>query len=176
MTEKSRCEECDRNFPSLDALSMHNAAKHSSTIIEKKKLSKKSIITIVIITIILISGFWVVYNPSGRNTAGNVINENVPQDNKDSSNPSTNQEIQKITLSMGSNYNPNTIKVKAGVPVEITLDSSVRGCYRSFSIPKLGVSKRSSNPSDTIKFTPNQKGTFRYQCSMGMGTGTLIVE
>ena len=77
---------------------------------------------------------------------------------------------------MGSNYNPNTIKVKAGVPVEITLDSSVRGCYRSFSIPKLGVSKRSSNPSDTIKFTPNQKGTFRYQCSMGMGTGTIIVE
>lgn len=41
MTEKTRCEECNRSFPSLDALSMHNAAKHSSTIIEKNGLSKK---------------------------------------------------------------------------------------------------------------------------------------
>ncbi|MEK6875260.1 MAG: cupredoxin domain-containing protein [Nanoarchaeota archaeon] len=176
MAEKTRCEECDRNFPSLDALSMHNTAKHSSTIVEKKRLSKKSIMTLVIIAIILISGFWFVYNSSGRNTTGNVVNENTLKDNKDSSNPSTNNEIQKITLSMKNNYYPNTITVKSGVPVEITLDSSVGGCYRSFSIPKLGVSKRSSNPSDTIKFTPSQKGTFRYQCSMGMGTGTIIVE
>src|SRR3989339_690282 len=116
MAEKVRCEKCDRNFPSIDALSMHNASKHSSTV------------------------------------------------------------IQKITLSMKGNYYPNTINVKSGIPVEITLDSSVRGCYRSFSIPKLDVSKYSSSPTDTIKFTPNEKGTFRFQCSMGMGTGTIIVE
>ena len=159
MAEKVRCEECDRDFPSLDALSMHNAAKHSSIIKGKKGLSKKSAITIAIIAIILISGFWFVYNSSGKDATGNVVNE-----------------IQKITLSMKGNYYPNTIKVKSGAPVEITLDSSVRGCYRSFSIPGLGVSKYLSGLSDTIEFTPNQKGTFRFQCSMGMGTGTLIVE
>ncbi len=176
MTEKTRCEECARNFPSLDALSMHNAAKHSSAIVEKKRLSKKSIITIIVIAIILISGFWFVYNSSGKNTTGNVVNGNVLQDNKDSSNPPTNDEIQKITLSMKGNYYPNTIRVKTGVPVEITLDSSVRGCYRNFNIQELGVSQSSRSPPDTIKFTPNQKGTFRFQCSMGMATGTIVVE
>jgi len=169
MAEKVRCEKCDRNFPSIDALSMHNASKHSSTVIEKKK----SNIPMIIIAIILISSFWFIYSSSGKNT-GEVINENI-QENKDTSAIDNNQ-IQKITLSMKGNYYPNTINVKSGIPVEITLDSSVRGCYRSFSIPKLDVSKYSSSPTDTIKFTPNEKGTFRFQCSMGMGTGTIIVE
>lgn len=137
---------------------------------------KKSIITLVVIAIVLISGFWFFYNSPGRNSIGNVVNENIAQDNKDSPNSSTNNKIQKITLSMKGNYYPNTITVKSGVLVEISLDRSVSGCYRSFSIPDLGVRKLSSNPNDTIKFTPNQKGNFRFQCSMGMGTGTIIVE
>lgn len=168
MAEKTRCEECDRNFPSLDALSMHNSTKHSSTVIEKKGLSKRSIRIIIIIAIILIGGFWFAYNSSGKNTTGNAVNQNSPH--------LSNQEVQKITLSMKNNYYPNTINIKSGVPVEIILDSSVRGCYRLFSIPGLGVAKRSSSVIDAIKFTPNKKGTFRFQCSMGMGTGTIIVE
>ena len=140
---------------------MHNAAKHSATAIKKKRFSKKSLIPIVIIAIILIGGFWFVYNSSGKNISGNVVNQKA---------------IQKITLSLKGDYYPNNINVKSGVPVEITLDSSVRGCYRSFSIPDLGVAKHSSSSTDTINFTPNQKGTFRFQCSMGMGTGTLIVK
>lgn len=176
MAENIRCEECNRDFSSEEALGMHNAAKHSPAIKEKKGLSKKSIIIIAIIAIILVSGFWFVYNLSGKSTTSNVVNENIPQDNRDSPNPSTNNEIQKITLSMKGNYYPNTIKVKAGVPVEITLDSTVRGCYRSFNIQGLGVSKHSSNPSDTIQFVPNQKGTFEFACGMRMGRGTIIVE
>jgi plastocyanin domain-containing protein len=34
----------------------------------------------------------------------------------------------------------------------------------------------SKNPSDTIKFTPNQKGTFEFACGMRMGYGTIIVS
>ena len=84
---------------------------------------------------------------------------------------------QKIVIGMkNGNYYPNTITVKANTPVEMTLDSSVQGCYRSFNIKDLGVSKYSKSPSDTINFTPTKKGTFRFACSMGMGTGTLIVE
>jgi|SRR3989344_3325168 len=172
MAERVRCEECNRDFPSSDALSMHNAAKHSN--MGNNKKSKKSMIIIAIIAIILIGGFWF-YNSSGKGTTGNVINGNTQQENN-APNPSANEEIQKITLSMKGNYYPNTINVKSGTPVEITLDSSVRGCYRSFKIPELKVSKYSSNPSDTIKFTPNKKGNFRFQCSMAMGTGTIIVE
>ena len=127
----------------------------------------------IIVIIFIISSLQFVYNSSGKNSVGNAINN--LQENKNSSNLLINSEIQKITLSMKGDYYPNTIKVKLGVPIEITLDSSVQGCYRSFSIPELGVSKYLLNLSDTVKFTPNKKGTFRFQCSMGMGKGTIII-
>ena len=158
MAERTRCEICNRDFPNQDALTMHNSAKH--LIQEKPKSSNNKIfIGIFIIAVLVISGFLLL---SGKSTTGNVINNEG--------------NIQKITLSMKGNYYPNTINVKQGVPVEITLDSSVRGCYRSFNIRELGVSKYSSGPSDTIKFTPNKKGSFEFACGMRMGTGTIIVD
>ena len=86
-------------------------------------------------------------------------------------------EVQKVTLETKSyNYYPNTIKVQSGKPVSITLDESVGGCLRAFTIKDLGVSKYSRSPSETVDFTPTKKGTFRFSCSMGMGYGTIIVE
>jgi plastocyanin domain-containing protein len=179
MAEKTRCEECDRTFPSPEALSMHNEAKHNSPINEKKGLSKKSIMIIAIIAISLIGAF-LFFNSYGKNINANLINQDnqESQTNQESKNPSdSNQEVQKITLSMKNyNYYPNTINVKSGIPVELTLDNTIKGCYRSFNIQGLGVNKRSLNPQDTIKFTPNKKGNFGFACGMGMGTGTIIVE
>jgi len=96
-------------------------------------------------------------------------------------NPSSNTNLtnsgQEVVLSMKNyNYYPNIIEVEADKRVSITLDNSVRGCYRSFNIPELGVSKTSANSDDKIIFTPSKKGTFRFACSMGMGTGTIIVK
>jgi plastocyanin domain-containing protein len=84
---------------------------------------------------------------------------------------------QKVVLSYKNyNYFPNTIRVKVDVPVSITLDKSVAGCFRSFVIPDFGVNEYSEIPSQTIDFTPDKKGTFKFRCGMGMGTGILIVE
>lgn len=86
-------------------------------------------------------------------------------------------KAQDIVLSFKNyNYYPNTITVRAGQPVRISLDSSVTGCYRAFTIRDFGISKHLQTPQDFIEFTPQQKGTFRFSCSMGMGTGTLIIE
>ncbi len=86
-------------------------------------------------------------------------------------------EFQSITLGYKNyNYYPNTIRAKVGVPVSLTLDKSISGCYREFVIPDLGVDEVSSSPSDKIQFTPDKKGTFKFRCGMGMGNGILIVE
>src|SRR3989344_1723532 len=86
-------------------------------------------------------------------------------------------DTQNIVLGIKDyNYYPNTVKVKVGVPVSISLDSSVSGCYRSFTIRDLGINKYLKTPKDTVEFTPTKKGTYRFACSMGMGTGTLVVE
>ncbi len=88
-----------------------------------------------------------------------------------------NGETQKVVLSMKDlNYYPNEIRVKAGQPVSISLDESVTGCLRSFTIKELGVSKYVRTSQETIDFTPTKKGTFRFACVMGMGYGKIIVE
>lgn len=160
MAERARCVICDRDFPSADALAMHNGAKHPIQE-QTKKSSKKIYFIIISILIVITAGYFLM---SAKST-GDSIN-----------NPSGNNEIQKITIGFNGNYFPNTIKVKANQPVEITLDNSVRGCYRSFNIKSLGVSGYSSNPSQTITFIPTQKGSFEFACGMHMGTGTIIVE
>ncbi len=84
--------------------------------------------------------------------------------------------VQEITLSYkNGNYYPNTVNVEVGRPVRIYLDSSVRGCYRTFVIKSFGVSKRLATPEDYVEFTPTKEGTYGFACSMGMGTGKLIV-
>ena len=88
-----------------------------------------------------------------------------------------NGETQKVVLSMKDlNYYPNEIRVKAGQPVSISLDETVTGCLRSFTIKELGVSKYVRTSQETIDFTPTKKGTFRFACVMGMGYGKIIVE
>ncbi|MBS3140708.1 cupredoxin domain-containing protein [Candidatus Woesearchaeota archaeon] len=132
------------------------------------------LVGIMIVMVLLVGGF--VYSNLNEITPENITGNTVATNNGANSNtPSGN--VQKIVLSMkNGNYYPNTVKVKVGQPVSISLDSSIRGCYRSFTIRQLGLAKRLTTPSDTLDFTPTQKGTFRFACSMGMGTGTLIVE
>lgn len=120
---------------------------------------------ILVIFIIVVGGYFYV-NSEDDLITGDVIN-----------NPQDSGESQKVIIGMkNGNYYPNTITVKANQPVEITLDNSVGGCFRSFVIKDFGVSKYSKDPSQKIVFTPTKTGTFRFQCGMGMGTGTLIVE
>ena len=88
-----------------------------------------------------------------------------------------NEGAQKVVIGVKNyNYYPNTVKVKAGKPVSISLDESVYGCLRDFTIREFGVRKYLKTPQDTVEFLPTKPGTYAFSCSMGMGTGTLIVE
>lgn len=125
-------------------------------------MKNSTALLVLIAVLILIGGFVLTNSKSSSGTGINTGN---------------NQNIQKVVIGMKNyNYYPNTIKVKSGIPVEITLDESVYGCFRSFTIRDFGVSAYSKTPNEKITFTPNKKGTFRFSCSMGMGTGTIIVE
>lgn len=120
------------------------------------------ILGIVILLLLVIGGFFL----NNSNSTGNVVK-----------NTSSDAEFQKIVIGMKNyNYFPNKIEVEVNKPVEITLDSSVYGCFRAFRINELGVSKNSKSPEDKIIFTPKKTGTFKFACSMGMGVGTIIVK
>ncbi len=120
-------------------------------------------LTVLVVLVIVGAGFFLI---KGSGPSGNAVSGN-----------SGSGKIQEVTLGMkGYNYYPNTVAVKANQPVRIYLDKSVGGCYRSFTIRDFGIAKYLATPKDYVEFTPTKKGSYRFACSMGMGTGTLIVE
>lgn len=104
-----------------------------------------------------------------------MLEDNKAVTNTDLKNPSG--DVQNVIIGMKDyNYYPNTIEVEVGKPVSISLDSSVYGCFRDFTIREFGVRKYLKTPQDNVIFTPTNPGTYTFACSMGMGTGTLIVK
>jgi plastocyanin domain-containing protein len=117
---------------------------------------------IIAIVIVLIIGFGIFLIKDSRAAGNSAIGAD---------------KIQKVTLSFkNGNYYPQIVNVKVNETVRIYLDSSITGCYRTFTINELSVIKNIETPADYVEFTPTQKGTYRFACIMGMGTGTLIVE
>jgi plastocyanin domain-containing protein len=117
---------------------------------------------IIVIAIILVIGFGIFLIKDSKAAGNSGANSNA---------------VQKITLSFkNGNYYPQTVTVKVNETVRVYLDSSISGCYRTFTINELGVIKNIETPSDYVEFTPTKKGTYKFACIMNMGTGTLIVE
>src|SRR3989338_133350 len=125
-------------------------------------MEKSTLIGFGILILLVIGGF--VYLDSKETVTGNSV-QSLPG------------SVQKVVISEKDlNYYPSEIKVKANQPVSISLDESVTGCLRSFTIKEIWISKYVKTPAETIEFTPTKKGTFKFACSMGMGYGTIIVE
>ncbi|MEK6960767.1 MAG: cupredoxin domain-containing protein [Nanoarchaeota archaeon] len=179
--ETIRCCKCDREFKTKESLAMHNSAKHdASSKTRMFGMDKMAVFSVSGILLAVVIGFFI-YGAGFTGDA--VVDKAIP-----SSGPGAGSigdgpigsvigdSPQKVRIGFNGNYYPNTIRVKSGRLVEITLDNSVGGCFRSFNIDAFGVSGYSSSPSDTISFIPDRKGTFEYRCGMGMGRGTIIVE
>lgn len=120
---------------------------------------KNSTVLILIGLLLSGAGIFVFANNKSPQVVGNIVGSG---------------DVQQITLSeQNLNYYPQQITVKAGAPVELTLDSKVQGCLRSFAIRELGVAGYARTPQEKIKFTVSKPGTYKFSCSMGMGSGTL---
>lgn len=88
------------------------------------------------------------------------------------------QNVQTITMiQSASGYSPETLRVKAGLPVQwvITSESSFT-CASTVVVPSLGISTNLKKGENIIEFTPTKTGSIPFSCSMGMYRGTIIVE
>lgn len=76
-----------------------------------------------------------------------------------------------------TSYSPNYLQVKKGLPVKLNLSTNGRlGCTSAFRIPRLGIAKNlPQNGTETVEFTPKNKGKLTWTCSMGMYSGTIEV-
>jgi plastocyanin domain-containing protein len=116
----------------------------------------KKKMTIRTIALIIIIAFFVFFN----NMTGNAAKENT----------------QKVVIGMKDwIYSPMVISIKAGIPTKISLDDSVRGCFRDLVIPELGIRKYLETSKDSVEVT-FEKGEYTYACSMFMGQGKIIAK
>ena len=84
---------------------------------------------------------------------------------------------QEIRMAVSpTEYQPSTLTVKAGQPVRWIVDgTNAQGCTRYLLAQKVGISKSLTKGENIIEFTPTEKGTVPFQCSMGMVRGTINV-
>lgn len=87
-------------------------------------------------------------------------------------------DIQRVTINVVERgYDPNRIKVRAGIPVALTVQTNnVYTCAAAFTFREFGIFIiLDPIDSETFMFTPTKKGKYTFACSMGMYSGTMEV-
>jgi uncharacterized protein len=76
----------------------------------------------------------------------------------------------------GKGYFPNSFVVKKDVPVKwVIKGENVFGCQGFLTVPKIGLSRTLEIGENIIEFTPKEKGSILFSCSMGMFRGNFTV-
>ena len=147
----------------------------------KKNFFKLAAIIVIYLGITSVNGALVAFNSpvtlqSITDNSPITIDFSGSGSSQTSANDLTTNQNPKIDIS-SSGYSPTYLKVKQGLPVNLTLKSKdAFSCASTFRIPSMGISKN-LNPNDTqlITFTPTQPGKIQFNCSMGMYRGIIEV-
>ena len=84
--------------------------------------------------------------------------------------------IQMEVTSWGT-YEPDILRVKAGVPVRWQVYGGTQmGCGSTLIARAFNIQKQLNIGMNEIQFTPTKPGRYAFTCSMGMFRGTIIVE
>jgi P-type Cu+ transporter len=86
--------------------------------------------------------------------------------------------VQRLEVTVKGGYSPEVVRVRQGVPVELTFDRQESGdCTSRVVFPDFRVS--AALPAwqrTTVRLDPGETGEFGFACGMNMIHGTLIVE
>src|SRR6516225_6875321 len=90
---------------------------------------------------------------------------------------SVNDGVQRIQITIHGGYSPNVVQVRRGIPVEMELDRQETGdCTSRVVFPDLHLSAAlPAYQRTTVRFKPQQAGSFGFACGMNMIHGTLVV-
>jgi len=83
--------------------------------------------------------------------------------------------VQKIAVDVTTVYNPNVVRLKAGVPAEIAF-SQAQGCTQVVQSADLGFSEDLGSGPRTVTIKDPKPGTYAFSCGMQMVYGQIVVE
>lgn len=98
----------------------------------------------------------------------------------ESTTPSQDVQLVKATYTVSGGFQPKTINVKSGSPVQLEIDAQDNGsgCMGSITIPGLvqNVEVFRAGQKITFNFTAPQPGQYQITCAMGLPHGTIIAQ
>lgn len=83
--------------------------------------------------------------------------------------------IQRIEIDASAGYDPNIIKLAAGVPAEITFGKG-SGCMAQVMSEELGFFEDLTRGPVTVSIGALAPGTYEFSCGMQMVFGSFVVE
>lgn len=86
--------------------------------------------------------------------------------------------VQRVKIDVNAKgYSPKYFRVKAGIPVELKVETNgVYTCASSFTFKAFNIyANLKSTDQKTFTLTPTKKGQYTFACSMGMYTGVMEV-
>jgi Cu+-exporting ATPase len=86
--------------------------------------------------------------------------------------------VQRATVTVKGGYSPEILRVRQGVPVELTFDRQETGdCTSRVVFPDFQVSAAlPAHQLTTVRLDPAEAGEFGFACGMNMIHGSLVVE
>ncbi|MGW6906685.1 heavy metal translocating P-type ATPase [Streptomyces sp. NPDC054940] len=86
--------------------------------------------------------------------------------------------VQRVEVTLRGGYNPDVIRVRQGVPLELVFDRQESGeCTNRVVFPDLRVSAGLPRyQRTTVRLRPERAGSFGFACGMNMIHGTLVVD
>jgi P-type Cu+ transporter len=86
--------------------------------------------------------------------------------------------VQRVQVTVRGGYSPDLIRVRQGVPVQLTFDRQESGdCTSRVVFPDLRLSAAlPAYERTTVRFHPAEAGSFGFACGMNMVHGTLVVD
>src|SRR5215469_890639 len=86
--------------------------------------------------------------------------------------------VQRLEVTVRGGYSPEVIRLRQGVPAELTFDRQESGdCTSRVVFPDYQVSAAlPAYQHTTVRLEPARAGEFGFACGMNMVHGTLIVE
>lgn len=85
------------------------------------------------------------------------------------------ETVQRVRVHVTDGYDPDTIIVEAGVPVEIEF-SEGHGCLGKVVFDALGVEADLDQGGAVVKLPPLEPGTYAFRCGMDMVHGAVVAE
>ncbi len=89
----------------------------------------------------------------------------------------TEDDYQVIRMEVNAyGWEPDSFVLKKGVPVRWEIDATqLNGCNNEIIVPEYGLDIMLRDGLQTVEFTPEEEGVFRWSCWMGMIPGQFVV-